>query len=528
MIRCPNCNAELSFNVNSQLVTCEYCGSTFDPHNLNVKVKKSQEQIYEGRSYLCSQCGAELLTFDETAITFCSYCGSQAMIESRMMKINSPDFIIPFKKTKEECILAYRKKVSSFFFAPKYMKSDIVVNKFRGIYIPYCIYKLSFHNESINKGSKYNHRSGDYVYYDDYKIYADVDADYDGISYDLVSNFYDKFSHSIPYDFTKAEDFNFNYLSGFYADVADVNNSLYEINAKAIANTDSINHMKKKREFARYGCSSPKVEFEVSEKKVGMFPLYFLAIRDKKNKYVNYAVVNGQTGKVAADLPIDFKKYILISLLLTIPIFLLINNFIVVTPKNICIFSLVSSIIGLMISKYQLNKIYERENHLDDVGYIGNNDNVECTLTNSTNSNFISVLGLFLIFMLLFIVQFFTTISPIMVTVLIYLALLTAIVIIILIKQNNQKSYVKIKINNNKLKIDKKVKIKYTYKSVLSILIGIIVFFLNFVDDLYYYGAALIMFGLIIWSFYDLIKEHNLLVSTKLPQLEKRGGDENE
>jgi len=87
---------------------------------------------------------------------------------------------------------------------------------------------------------------------------------------------------------------------------------------------------------------------------------------------------------------------------------------------------------------------------------------------------------------------------------------------------------VKIKINNNKLKIDKKVKIKYTYKSVLSILIGIIVFFLNFVDDLYYYGAALIMFGLIIWSFYDLIKEHNLLVSTKLPQLEKRGGDENE
>ena len=51
---------------------------------------------------------------------------------------------------------------------------------------------------------------------------------------------------------------------------------------------------------------------------------------------------------------------------------------------------------------------------------------------------------------------------------------------------------------------------------------------MNFVDDLYYYGSAVITLCLVIWSFYDLVKEHNLLVSTKLPQLEKRGGNENE
>jgi len=71
-------------------------------------------------------------------------------------------------------------------------------------------------------------------------------------------------------------------------------------------------------------------------------------------------------------------------------------------------------------------------------------------------------------------------------------------------------------------------KFKYSYKPVLSILIGLVALLLNFVDDIYYYGATLIMFSLIIWSFYDLIKGHNLLASTKLPQLEKRGGDENE
>ena len=532
MIKCPNCNAELSFNVDSQLVTCEYCRTTFDPNNLDVESKKAQELTYEGKSYLCSQCGAELLTFDETAITFCSYCGSQAMIESKMKQQNNPDFIIPFKISKDECIKAYLNKVSKSLFAPKYMKSDIIVNKFRGIYIPYCIYKLSFHDKSINKGSKYKYRSGDYEYYDDYKIYADVDADYDGISYDLISNFYDKFSHSIPYDFKTAEKFNPNYLAGFYADVADVDKNLYESIATYIVNEDSINQMAKRRKFAKYGCLAPKVLFQVTEKKVGMFPLYFLAIRDKKNKYVNYAVVNGQTGKVVVDLPVDFKKYILISILLTIPMFIFINNFLVLTPKNICIFSIISAIISLIISRYQLNKIHERENHLDDIGYIYKTAEIEYKVQPKTSNKlllFFITLGafsLFYVFLYICIVKGLSMIQTYTV-ILGIIALSLIVVFFIIIKQKNSKADISVKINN-KLKLSKKEKIKYSYKSVLSILIGLAALSLNIVDDIYYYGTAIIMFVLIIWSFYDLIKGHNLLVSTKLPQLEKRGGDESE
>jgi len=130
MIKCPNCTAELNYDVKQSKVTCEYCGSTFDPKTAKIEVKKAEEKeikkeeiktktetkeeekkqekdvvgTYEGKSYSCSQCGATLLTFDETAITFCSYCGSQAMIEEKMIKRNNPKYIIPFKKTKEECI----------------------------------------------------------------------------------------------------------------------------------------------------------------------------------------------------------------------------------------------------------------------------------------------------------------------------------------------------------------------------------------------------------------------------------------
>lgn len=458
MIRCPNCTAELKFNTESQLINCDYCGSSFKPDELNIAAKKASEkeseETFEGKSYTCSQCGASLLTFDETAITFCSYCGSQAMLESKLIKKNNPQFIIPFKKTKDECIAAYKSKINKSFFAPSYMKDDIVVSKFRGIYIPYSIYKLSFHGNCVNKGSKYTHRSGDYVYYDDYKINAMVDADYDGISYDMISNLYDKFSHSIPHNFKEAIPFNVNYLAGFYADTADVGDHIYEDDAIDIVNQDSTNYLRRRGEFLKYGCSKPSVEFQVTEKKMGMFPLYFLAIRDKENKYVNYAVVNGQTGKVVVDLPVDFKKYILFSTILTIPIFIIINLYLVVTPKPICIFAIVAAFISMIISIFQMKIMHRRANHLDDEGHM--------------------------------------YVEP--------------------LKKEKTKA----------------IKFEYIWKQLAAMALGILVLVMNFVDDLYYYGSAVITLCLVIWSFYDLVKEHNLLVSTKLPQLEKRGGNENE
>ncbi len=458
MIRCPNCTAQLEFDASKQQVRCEYCGSTFNPNELEVEVKKSKEVIsegtYEGRSYSCSQCGATLLTFDETAITFCSYCGSQAMIESKLIKKNNPQFIIPFKKSKEQCVEAYKNKLKKAIFTPNYMKSDVVVSKFRGIYIPYCIYKLSFHNDCTNRGEKYTHRSGDYVYYKDYNITARVDADYEGISYDMVSNLYDSFTHAIPHNYKEVEPFNVNYLAGFYADTIDVDDHIYEDNAIDVVKEDSKNHLRRQKEFSKYGCINPEIDLQVSEKKIGLFPLYFLAIRDKKEQYVNYAIVNGQTGKVVLDLPVDFKKYILFSLILTIPIFIFLEFFLVLVPRTITIFSMITAVISLIISLVQINKIDARETHSDDEGYMS-------------------------------------------------------------------------KENNKKVAPPRKT-FKYIIKQIIGILIAAFVLIVNFVADMYYYGSAIIIFYLVIWSFYDLVKEHNLLVSTKLPQLEKRGGSENE
>ena len=455
MIKCPGCGGEVEFKPGQKKVVCQYCGTKFDPEKkvADVKHAKENNDTFTGKTYSCTQCGATLMTFDETAITFCSYCGSQAMIEEKMIKQNNPDFIIPFEKTQEECIAAYKSKVNRALFAPKYMKDDVVIKKFRGIYMPYGIYKVGHNGKTTNKGSKYSHRSGDYIYYDDYTITADVNCDYDGISFDLVSKFYDKFSTSIPYNYKLKKDFNPNYLTGFYADTKDVDESVYNDEACNIAKSDANSRLRKVGGFSKYGCSNPTVPLEVIDKKTGMFPVYFLAIRDKSEKNVHYAVINGQTGKVALDLPIDFIKYIIGSILLAIICFLLIDNIIVLTPRKVALFSIIAGIVSLIISATQASSIKKRELHIDDKGYMS--------------------------------------------------------------KQEDKKK----KASGT---------FKYLYKEIISIIIPLFALICNFVNDAYYYGAAIIALVLVIISFKDLVKEHNILSSNKLPQLEKRGGDESE
>ena len=69
---------------------------------------------------------------------------------------------------------------------------------------------------------------------------------------------------------------------------------------------------------------------------------------------------------------------------------------------------------------------------------------------------------------------------------------------------------------------------KYLYKQIIALIIGFYVAILNPVNDIYYYGGGIFALLMVILSFYDLVKERNEIITNQLPQLGKRGGDENE
>ena len=97
-----------------------------------------------------------------------------------------------------------------------------------------------------------------------------------------------------------------------------------------------------------------------------MFPVWFMSYRNGDR--VAYATVNGQTGKVVTDLPVDAKKYTIGSLLLALPIFLFLNLFFTITPTALLITSLVLALIALLAFCAELSNIMERDSGENDRG----------------------------------------------------------------------------------------------------------------------------------------------------------------
>ena len=140
MIYCPSCGAELRFDIDSQLMICEYCKSSFDAKSLKDKISddaKTQE-YYESYAYVCPSCGAEVDTTDKNdAVGFCPYCGGSSMIFDKLRKEWCPEGIIPFRITKEQCKELYCKEVKKHIFVSKKYRDPELIDNFRGIYMPY-------------------------------------------------------------------------------------------------------------------------------------------------------------------------------------------------------------------------------------------------------------------------------------------------------------------------------------------------------------------------------------------------------
>ena len=61
---------------------------------------------------------------------------------------------------------------------------------------------------------------------------------------------------------------------------------------------------------------------------------------------------------------------------------------------------------------------------------------------------------------------------------------------------------------------------------LISILLAVLILIWNPVHNLFYYIGVIVCMITLVLTFMDLIELHNQLTTRKLPQLNKRGGDE--
>lgn len=522
----------MKFDIAAQQLSCGYCNTRVDPYSYQKEKDVEESTEYDVTVFTCPQCGAGLLSEDTTAATFCCFCGSTAILDSRVSRERRPAHIIPFSRTKEDCKASYKAMMRRAVFAPEELKDEQFIEKFRGIYMPYWIYSFEKKGRVTFKGSE-ERQSGDYLITRHYNITSDVDAAYEGIAYDAAASFSDDLSGAIaPFDLRRKQPFTPAYLSGFYADTGDVDRNVYQNDAQELAMSDSVSRMTEDYTCKQYHVKSSKNVYSIknalrpdcTSAESAMLPVWFLSYR--KGDRVAYAVVNGQTGKVAADLPVDRKKYVIGSLLLAIPIFLLFNLKFTITPAITLLLSAVLAFVCAVISVSQMRRIRKKEMREDDKGYTSAQEVGDDWVNYAQTGRRVerkkdAVRPRVSIF--IFVVFACQAIPLLLVPMLtingggkllmwfaIFMILLVGAIVVYLRKRLGDQM---------------KGMVPVLIKPVLAILLALVILIWHPVSDLFYYGGAIVSMAAVIWTLLDIIGRYNVLTMRKLPQFNRRGGD---
>lgn len=540
MFECPNCSGNIKFDIASQMMKCGYCDYQVDPYEIDKQNEAEVSTDFDVTVFTCPQCSGEIFSMDNTAASFCSFCGSSTVLSSRISKEKRPSYIIPFAKTKEDCKTEYSKLMKRALFAPKELKDKKHIDSFRGIYMPYWVYYIKQQGHVSVKAEK-NYRKGDYRITDHYNISGNIDCRYKGLAYDASSSFEDNISEKLaPFDVKNMKDFTASYLSGFYADTSDVNANVYVEDAERFAVDQTTGYVDKQirgYELSNTSFREAKNMYNTvcEAADTAMFPVWFLSYRNGDR--VAYATVNGQTGKVVADLPVDIMKYTIGSFLLAIPICILLNLFFTVTPKVLlAIVSFIAAVVAVIHSK-EIKDIVKKDNYEDDKGMIDKKKRTKQTNPtgaqpemaatqekkkekkpmNKTLKTTIIVMSITVA--ISFVLPMAIVIGGLFdIDVEICLAILVAGLFTVFSFVNS---------NSRIAKLGGKDKISASLYCLIAIIIALIIAFIGPVHDAFYYVGAMIALVATFITLVDLIKKYNVLSTRRLPQFDYRGGDDN-
>ena len=570
MAKCPSCGGMLRFDIPSQQMKCDSCESKFDPYEIGGGAAE-EETEYNVTVFKCPNCGGEIVSTDETAASFCSYCGASTVLESRLSSEKKPELIIPFKKTKKDCTELFERFVKKAVFAPDSFRRAGRAESFRGIYMPYWLYDMSQRCD-INIATSDSHRSGDYIITDHYMMRGTLDNYYNGVSYDASSTFADDISSDIaPFNVKDITGFNPSFLAGFYADIADVCADTYKDTAVDLAQESTYNYLRQRSPMAHQNFENPKetvkgqFKTNINVKRSAMFPVWFMSYRNRDR--VAYATVNGQTGKVSADIPMSIPKYLILALGISIGLFLIFQMFFTITPNLLALIVSIFGLISVLTYGSEMKKIVAKENYDNDLGmqerqrlveekkrqrfeaqrgasfgatgtdgigmedaYVltqndirrAKNEHVKHKKADKQSGSFLSLIIIAVIFFMVFGSIFSEILNSLfdnkgISTLSAFLAFIFLIISVVSVV-NATKSISAMKSKNG---------IPASAFTVISLLIIMIIGIWNPPNDEIYYTAVIIAGIGIIINIIAIIKNYNLLAMRPLPQFEMyRGGDD--
>lgn len=341
--QCPACTGPLHFVGQSGKVECEYCGSSFTTQEIEAKYAKAEpeKELAEGEEaevpadsekvqgewdnsgmsedwgsdaegmkvYNCKSCGAELICDSTTAATECPYCGNPTVMQDQFAGALRPEFMIPFKITKEQAIEAMKNHYKGKKLLPRAFSSSNHMQEIKGVYVPFWMYdskgavNVWFRGERVRRKETSTERI---VETQHYQIHRMGSVAFNKIPVDASSKMPDEYMDSIePFNYDELTDFSVSYLPGYMADKYDVSvddcseradKRLVESAVQAMRNTIDDN-------YDKVSIQSKVVHINRGKVHYALLPVWLLTTKFNGENFL--FAINGQTGKCVSKLPVD-------------------------------------------------------------------------------------------------------------------------------------------------------------------------------------------------------------------------------
>lgn len=332
--QCPSCTGALHFSGASGKLECESCGSSYDVAEIEalyaeknasaasaleadvgasaVEVSSSWGTDGEGmKAYSCPTCGAELICDTATAATSCPYCGNPTVVPGQFSGGLKPDYVIPFKLTKDDAIRALKRHYQGKKLLPSAFTDSNHIEQIQGVYVPFWMFDGRAEGQAMYHATRsHTRRMGDYqiTETDHFRITRGGGMSFEKIPVDASSKMPDDHMDSIePYDYSELRPFSMAYLPGFLADKFDV--SAEESRRRAEERCESTLLSALNGTVSGYStcvCEGKNVQLQRGKVHYALMPVWMLSTRWNGQNYL--FAMNGQTGKLVGDLPISKRK----------------------------------------------------------------------------------------------------------------------------------------------------------------------------------------------------------------------------
>lgn len=333
--KCPCCDGAIAFDSASQKMKCPFCGTEFEMETLacydeelqndtesNMQWETNagsewQDGETEGLcTYQCKSCGGEIVGDEAMAATKCPYCGNPVVVMGQFSGALKPDYVIPFKFDKKAAKEALLRHCSGKKFLPKVFKDQNHIEEIKGVYVPFWLFDADADANVRYRATRMRYWSDSRYEYTETSFFSVTRAGslgFERVPVDGSTKMDDALMESIePFNFEDAVDFQTAYLAGYVADKYDVDaeTSVERANERIRKSTEDA-FAATVEGYTTVTPASSSINLQNGVAKYALFPVWILNTEWNGKKYT--FAMNGQTGKLVGDLPLDkgtYKKWL--------------------------------------------------------------------------------------------------------------------------------------------------------------------------------------------------------------------------